>query len=228
MSDEQNPAIRSVTVVLTNDELRERADQLVAAMSEQELVEGEKKAAVSVFKERIDAIEGRVHTLKLCIENRAEERKVECLMEADYRAGEMHFIHPETKAVLGKRPLEAEEYQTEISGASGNKAPAEPDVLAAGQPFQSGTCRYCRCDEEQACVVDEETNKTCGWLTENVDQPKTVCSTPECVKEHEDSLAQAKKVTPIGSAAAWKKKGRGRPPGSKNKNGKPTGDGGVA
>lgn len=223
MSDEQNPAIRSVTVKLNDDELRERADQLVAAMTEQEHVEGEKKAAVSVFKERIDMIEGRVHTLKLCIENRAEERKIECLMEADYKNARMLFLHPETRKELGSRPLEAEEYQTTLDGATKNMGAPSFDELAAGQPFQSGTCRYCRCDEEQACVVDEKTNKTCGWVTENVDPPKTVCSSPECVAEHADAIEQAKKVTPIGAgAAAGKKKGRGRPPGSKNKNGKPT------
>lgn len=220
MSEQQNPAIRQVTVKLNDNELRDRADALVAAMTEQETIEGEKKAAVSVYKERLDAVDGRIHKLKLSIENRAEERGIECLMEPDYKASKMLFLHPETRKVMGDRPLEAEEYQTNLGDVGKNRT---PDVLAAGKPFQPGTCRYCLCDEKNGCVIDEEKNTICSWITD-VDPPRTACSSPECVKEHAEAMEQAKKVVPIGAGSDAKKK-RGRPAGKKN--GKP-GDGPAA
>ncbi len=213
MSD-QNPAIRKVPVKIGDDEVAAHADSLVAAMTEKEGIEADKKAAMTTFNERIEASETRIQELKHAIENREELRSVECLMEPDYKNAEMLFLHPKTREVLGKRPLEAEEYQTTLADVGKNRTPAAPAV-----DHPAGVCRYCKCTGDNPCDLGGDPAQICGWLTDAV-PATTVCSKPACIKAYEDETLAPDNVTPIAAAAPAGKKRRGRPPGSGKKGGK--------
>jgi hypothetical protein len=51
-----------------------------------------------------------------------------------------------------------------------------------------GTCRHCRCTEDNACSLGN--GEPCWWTNNE----RTVCSNPSCIKAEEARLARAKEA----------------------------------
>lgn len=51
--------------------------------------------------------------------------------------------------------------------------------------MSAGTCRYCRCTEDNACRLPD--GEPCSWLVATQD----VCNSPSCIREHQAALAKA-------------------------------------
>jgi hypothetical protein len=57
-----------------------------------------------------------------------------------------------------------------------------------------GTCRHCRCTEDNACRLAE--GETCSWM----DRTRTVCSSPSCIKAESLRVARIPKPKRLTSA----------------------------
>ncbi len=124
---------RSLPCELTDEELRERADQLVVHIRELEALDEEKKEASKKFRDKMRAIGSKVSVFSKQIEDKKEVREVECLEAPDYNRKLMVITRKDTGEVLGTRPLSSEDLQAPLpnltpidGGKKGGKAKAAP------------------------------------------------------------------------------------------------------
>ena len=62
-----------------------------------------------------------------------------------------------------------------------------------------GTCRHCRCTEENACIL--HTGDTCWWTNDE----RTVCSNPSCIKAEQARVRALRLPKPRSRFAGWGK-----------------------
>ena len=133
MSEPSNePIQKPINVKLSDAELIQRGDELVAAIAEWTAVDGERSATAKSYKERLDGIETKRDKIAKAISDRCEERMIACKLVPDYRGGIMNYEATEAPwagQVVDSRPLEPNELQTTIPDA----APADQEPPAGGK-----------------------------------------------------------------------------------------------
>ena len=113
-------------VRLTDLELLERGQRVAELLRQVSEIEEEKKATNSDFKARIEEREGELHDLGSQIRNKAEQREVEVMRQADEEAGIESTIRVDTGEVIGTRAMTP----TELAARRQGKLALLPDAKA--------------------------------------------------------------------------------------------------
>ena len=112
---ETNPeseiVIRSLSVKLTDKELRERSIELAQVLDDVGAAEHEKKAATARFNEAIETLNSRSRTLGSAVKSGTEVRQVECRWIQNMAEIKMELRRDDTGEVVESRPMTKEERQ---------------------------------------------------------------------------------------------------------------------
>lgn len=125
---------RSVLVKLTQGELIERGQDLVAKVQLHAAVDEERKAAGKKFRDRMKEIAREGKELCRVISDRTERREVEVIAEPDYRKGVMLYKLPKTGEVVDERELAPHEFQTSIEDRVTDPAPKAGKAKGKAKP----------------------------------------------------------------------------------------------
>lgn len=99
---------------LTDDQLRERGEELASLHQELDLISAEKKESNSNFKARSEAVQIRANELAGEISSKTEYRDVIVTEEKNYEKKEAYVIRTDTRQVVSTRALHPEELQRPI------------------------------------------------------------------------------------------------------------------
>lgn len=119
---------------LTDDELRERADELVKVLGTVDSIKVEKKATVDQFKARIQIQEERARELRQAISTKREDRSVECVESFELRLGVARTTRTDTGEQIRERALRQSELQPTLPAVddspqmSLDEAPVDDDA----------------------------------------------------------------------------------------------------
>jgi hypothetical protein len=108
---------------LTDEELRERGDELVKVLAAVDEIEAEKKLANDQFKARIQIQEARARELRTAIETKREDRSVECVESYELRLGVARTTRVDTGEQIRERALRSSELQPTLPGTEAEAAP---------------------------------------------------------------------------------------------------------
>lgn len=99
---------------LTDEELRERGDELVKVLDTIDEIEAEKKSANDAFKARIQIQESRARELRTAIESKKEDRSVEVIESFELRLGVARTTRTDTGEQIRERALRQSELQPSL------------------------------------------------------------------------------------------------------------------
>lgn len=133
---------------LTDEELRERADELVKVLDTIDDIEAEKKSANDQFKARIQIQESRARELRTAIEGKREDRPVECIESFELRLGVARTTRTDTGEQIRERALRSTELQPSLPLSGDTKQMSLADAAKVA-PVDV-------VDEDDAGAFDEE------------------------------------------------------------------------
>ncbi len=113
---------------LTGDELQSRGDELVKVLDTIDGIKAEKKAAVDRFKARVQVQDARALELRLAIEQKTEDRPVECVESFELRLGVARTIRVDTGEMVDERPLRQSELQPSLPNMTQTSLADAPQV----------------------------------------------------------------------------------------------------
>ena len=99
------------------DEMRKIAETLAHKTQDLEMIEEEKKAVVSAFKERIDRVSAEQRAAARKYKNGYEMRNIECEVQRDYDAGVIRYIRTDTGEVASEVQMTMAERQLTLESA---------------------------------------------------------------------------------------------------------------
>lgn len=109
---------------LTEKEIRQAADDLADKIDDSEKIELERQSVVVSFKAKIAACASKIIQLKNLVRNKYEMRDVKCDKIKDFNAGTLVVTRSDTRKVIEKRKLSANEKQMGL-GYDGDKNEAD-------------------------------------------------------------------------------------------------------
>lgn len=115
---------------LTDEELRERGDELVKVLATIDQIEAEKKIANDGFKARIQIQESRARELRDAIENKREDREVECVESYELRIGVARTTRVDTGEQIRERALRSSELQPTLPAVDDRPQTDLADAIA--------------------------------------------------------------------------------------------------
>lgn len=107
----------SLRVVLTPDEIADRADRAAQKLAERDSKEEEMKAAAKHAKGVIEMLEAELRQLSTEVRTRSTYAPVECERRYDYRAKTYTEVRLDTDETLTERPLTETELQRDLAFA---------------------------------------------------------------------------------------------------------------
>jgi len=113
-----------VKCILTPDETREAGFRLAGYYQDIETINQEKKAALADFKNRIEAINDKIHKASIMIKQGIEVRQIECEMVMDYNKNTVTLTRLDTNDVVDRRGMTNEEKQMTLFKESDAKGKA--------------------------------------------------------------------------------------------------------
>jgi hypothetical protein len=99
---------------LTDDELRERGDEIVKVLQTIDDIKAEKKIATDGLKARIQIQESRGREIREAIRSKSEDRSVECIESFHFRLGVARVTRTDTGEQVSERALRASERQPSL------------------------------------------------------------------------------------------------------------------
>ncbi len=102
---------KSLPVKLTNNELRAYGDELAKVVGEWAKIKTDKKETAAQYKLQIEALEARMQTIAIKIEQRKEWRMIECYEREDLEAQRLNTIRIDTGEVVNWRVMTQEDIQ---------------------------------------------------------------------------------------------------------------------
>lgn len=96
---------------LTDDEVLERSNALVAALHKIAILEEQRKREASQTKSEIERTKAEADELARAVRNRSEEREVECWKSVDYHQGTVTTYRYDTGERVSMRHMTAAERQ---------------------------------------------------------------------------------------------------------------------
>ena len=109
MKDER--FVEDLACELTDAEVLERSDALVAHLGTRDATRARQKAAMKTFKAELEAIDEDVSSLAKSIRTRSEGRDVECIERANYTIDQVEVVRLDTGDVVRCRAFEHDERQ---------------------------------------------------------------------------------------------------------------------
>jgi hypothetical protein len=102
---------RTLPVMLTEDEVKQKGDVLATRIEERAKLDGERKAASERFKEELKEIDGDIGSLARQLRERKEHRVINCMWERDDARFSMVLIRQDTGEIVDTRPMRDDERQ---------------------------------------------------------------------------------------------------------------------
>ena len=112
-----------LTCKLSQSDLAEKGGELAKAELEYTAVEAEKAETVKRYKDRLDAIAGKIGSLSLVIDAGEEERDVEVRIFPDLSSGAIKYLALDRDEVLKERPMTPDEVQGDLPIGEEEAAP---------------------------------------------------------------------------------------------------------
>lgn len=125
------PTKRTLECNLTDAELKEKCDAMIKDMGTRDALDIDRKAVSKEFREKIAAIDSRVHATAKQITERKEHREVLCEDTPDFERKLMVTVRKDTGAVQETRALRKDEMQLKMKGADDDD---DDDDKAADAP----------------------------------------------------------------------------------------------
>lgn len=139
---------RVMTVQLSDQEIVNAAREIAAQIRQLERLKFEKKANAKNYDGMIASVEEEIGSLRDKITTGKWETEVTCAEVPNYDTREMLVIRTDTDEIIERRPMSAEEAQTdicEVEGAEGDQEQTQeeipempPSVPMPEEPFQLG------------------------------------------------------------------------------------------
>lgn len=111
MSDTE---VRTVSVDLTPEEVRERSLELSQKVGEARRLKADKTASAANFKQRDTELAKRIDALSDAVQSCKEKRGLECTWHRNDVALRMELVRPDTKEVIESRPMTQGERQPNL------------------------------------------------------------------------------------------------------------------
>jgi hypothetical protein len=172
---------KDLPVVLTNRELRVRADELAKTVDHVKHIKAEKKANATKFKTQIEEAEGKIGDLATVVKERKELRPVEVVWEANYERSTMELVRLDTGEAIQVRSMTDKERQrqlfpveerTEDTSPATAETPADgPDAAEASaqEPQQPADPED---DQEAVSAAEDALAAAAGLEDEDEDEPE--------------------------------------------------------
>jgi hypothetical protein len=112
---EKKIEVKSLQVVLTNDEIRDKAKDLARAQIDIEEQEKRLKDVQADFKAKIATLEASISILSRAISNGYEYRDIECEWSFDWKKGEKKLSRLDTNEVLRTEKVTQEDRQMKLN-----------------------------------------------------------------------------------------------------------------
>jgi hypothetical protein len=112
---------RTLAVLLTEEELRIKADELAHIWLDKTKIEEEKKAVNSHFKSELDNLDAKAAGLSDEVAEKRAYRPVVCEWRPEYVSQQMFCIRGDTGEVVEKRTMSKDELQLELPISSARK-----------------------------------------------------------------------------------------------------------
>ena len=100
---------------LTDKEIREASEALARNIDEGEQFENDKKAVNEDFKAKIAQVAANIQLNNTKVRDKCEFRRVDCERTYDYGAGTITVVRLDTKKMITKRKMLADERQRQIN-----------------------------------------------------------------------------------------------------------------
>lgn len=104
----------TLKVILTREEIADRADRAAQLIAERDQKEEEQKAAAKHAKSIIEAIDGQIRQLSNEVRTKSTYRKVECERRYLYGQGVLEEVRLDTSETLLHRSLTEREMQRDL------------------------------------------------------------------------------------------------------------------
>lgn len=98
-------------VPYTEEELAEMRTELAGEMMAFQKIEEDKKTADASFKAKMDAHWDRIGEILEELKAKKHSMEIEAIVEFDDKSKTKQYLHPETRAVLKKAPMEPKDFQ---------------------------------------------------------------------------------------------------------------------
>lgn len=159
MSDERSTTTTKKTtmrlpVKLTEHEIDQRATEMAKQVTQAASIEAAKKTAVADFNEKIKACEGMVATLAGVINDRTEERMVDCMEVHDFRMGKVTIWRKDTMEVVDERAMNIDERQLSVEDVPALQGSGDDPM----PPVTGNATAQHLLNEENADVVEDGEN----------------------------------------------------------------------
>lgn len=105
---------RMLKVNLTEKELLEAGQQLVAKLDDFKTVQADRDSVNKGYKAKEAEIEARITSLQIMVRNKYEVRSVECDNVQDFKALECFVIRKDTGEEILRRKLTSDEKQSDL------------------------------------------------------------------------------------------------------------------
>lgn len=112
-----------VKKVFNEDEKKKIATRMAKAVSERSLVIDEKKASMSGFKSRLDALDAQINQDADSLNNGYEFADVQCEIEMNHKDEMVRYWRVDTGELAGERPMTPEELQMKLPLEDGQTEP---------------------------------------------------------------------------------------------------------
>jgi hypothetical protein len=140
---------RELSVLLTDDEKRQRGMELARAENElTEFNDRERKARLAELKAKESDIRARIAKLAGVVTTGSELRRVECRGDADYANGRVLLYRVDTGELIGDRALKDEERQVKVPGTEAIRATECGHLTAKEDGVIPKLCKTCQPDDE--------------------------------------------------------------------------------
>ena len=115
---------RKLPVTLKREEVEMRARSLASTIKERQDLDEERAAAAANYKEQLKALDKHIGDLSEVVRTEQELRVVPCYEQRNDRLGTIEIIRDDTSQTIESRPMTAEERQTVLFPARGERVKA--------------------------------------------------------------------------------------------------------
>jgi hypothetical protein len=122
---------RTLAVLLTEEELRIKADELAHVWLDMAKVEEEKKAVNSRYKSQLDELMQKASGLSDEVAERRAYRPVVCEWRPEYVSQQMFCIRTDAEEIVEKRTMTKDELQLELPISSARRRHKKAEVAEA-------------------------------------------------------------------------------------------------
>jgi len=102
---------KSLSCKLSQKELVGKGQEMVTAMSDIEVIEGERKGVVEEYKGRIAEIMGRIVKIKAVMQSGSEQRDIACVTTKDFNSGKVVTKRTDTEEVIDEKEMQKEQQE---------------------------------------------------------------------------------------------------------------------